>query len=72
MEKIRANKQVWKLAEWLHENCFSNGPYHKISWKIMKGTPNYEQALNEWYDKAKTLFYMFAYDAFRGGDDGGD
>lgn len=62
-KKPRNNKQTWKLAEWLYDNCYGNGPYFKPPFPHQ-----YPQAAGEWYDKAKQLTYMFAYNAFTGED----
>ena len=62
-KKSRNNRQTWRLAEWLYDNCYSNGPYAKLSFP-----PRDLPSAGEWYDKAKQLTYMLAYNAFTGED----
>lgn len=64
----RANPQVWKLAEWLWQQCVHlPWPEDSLSWNWV-----YIDVKNEFYDKAKQLMYMFAYNAFTGPDDHSD
>lgn len=53
-QKSRNNQQIWRMAEWLYNTCYSNGPYAKQTWASLTH-PNHVQAANEWYDKALEL-----------------
>ena len=58
---IRNNRQIWRIAEWLHENIKVS--HHHVDWDWQD-----ESYKDSMYDKAKTLHYMFAYNACVGGD----
>lgn len=64
---MRANKQIWKLAEWLYWNVFDL-LYPGCERFCVHWNGEGQEVKDQMYDKAKTLFYMFAYNAFTGPD----
>ena len=58
---MRANKQIWRMAEWIHENIYK--PRHSVplDWQS-------QIHRERMYDKAKQLQYMMLYNAFTGPD----
>jgi len=68
MSNTRANKQIWRLAEWLHQNV-SIPEVRVPDWKMMRANPKYyEGSTNFYYDKAAELLKKISRNEFTGGD----
>lgn len=64
VKPVRANPQVWKLAEYLWWNFGDGEKFDCILQDDYRPGSLLEQRRREYYDKSKKLLYLFLYNTF--------
>lgn len=69
MEKIRANKQIWRLAEWLaNDLCWEYDSFHRVNEPFVDFKDYHVSNREFFYDKAVELLRKMTDRNFTGGD----
>lgn len=71
MSKIRSNKLIWKIAEWLYSEFDENSPYTHFN-SAHSSTSQLRYLRENYYDSAVELLKKIQNFEFTGGDEHDD